>query len=203
MEDQTASTDGQEETTVPAWYDGLTDKQRRFVEEYCIDFNATRAAKTAGYSDKTAQEQGSRLLSNVMVRKAIDDYLDSLSMTSAEAIYRLTSMGRGSIAPFVEPYGRGLKFDFNTEEAKANMHLIKKITNGKDGMSFELHDPKDAIFKIMQLRGKVVSKHEHTGANGGPIKTDSKQQSTVYIVDTTEGHKVPAPDDDYSNPDAQ
>ncbi|GAB3783344.1 hypothetical protein GCM10028818_41170 [Spirosoma horti] len=30
-----------------------------------------------------------------------------------------------------------------------------------------------------------------------------KAARTIYIVDTTDGHKVPAPDDDYSNPDAQ
>jgi len=32
----------------------LTPKQKRFVEEYLIDLNATRAAKAAGYSEKTA-----------------------------------------------------------------------------------------------------------------------------------------------------
>lgn len=49
----------------------MTPKQQRFVEEYLIDLNATQAAIRAGYSAKTAQEQGSRLLSNVMVSEAI------------------------------------------------------------------------------------------------------------------------------------
>jgi phage terminase small subunit len=47
---------------------GLNDKQAAFVREYLVDFNATQAAIRAGYSPKTAQEQGSRLLSNVMVQ---------------------------------------------------------------------------------------------------------------------------------------
>ena len=51
----------------------LTSKQEVFVREYAIDKNATQAAIRAGYSEKTAQEQGSRLLSNVMVVKAIED----------------------------------------------------------------------------------------------------------------------------------
>lgn len=50
----------------------LTPKQQRFCEEYLIDLNATQAAIRAGYSEKTAQEQASRLLSNVMVQAAID-----------------------------------------------------------------------------------------------------------------------------------
>ena len=49
----------------------LTDRQQQFVDEYLIDLNATQAAIRAGYSVKTAQEQSSRLLSNVMVQKAI------------------------------------------------------------------------------------------------------------------------------------
>lgn len=52
--------------------DGLTAQQRRFVAEYLKDGNATQAAIRAGYSKKTAQEQSSRLLSNVMVAQAIE-----------------------------------------------------------------------------------------------------------------------------------
>lgn len=50
----------------------LTPKQERFVGEYLIDLNATQAATRAGYSAKTANEQGSRLLANVSVRSAIE-----------------------------------------------------------------------------------------------------------------------------------
>ena len=49
----------------------LTPKQRRFVDEYLIDLNATQAAIRAGYSEKTANEQGARLLVNVSILTAI------------------------------------------------------------------------------------------------------------------------------------
>jgi len=51
----------------------LNLKQQKFVEEYCLDQNATQAAIRAGYSAKTAQVQGSRLLSNVMVLRSVKD----------------------------------------------------------------------------------------------------------------------------------
>lgn len=51
--------------------DELTDKQRCFVQEYLVDLNATQAAIRAGYSEKTACEQGSRLLAHVKVSEAI------------------------------------------------------------------------------------------------------------------------------------
>lgn len=40
----------------------LTEKQKRFCDEYLIDLNATQAAIRAGYSARTANEQGARLL---------------------------------------------------------------------------------------------------------------------------------------------
>lgn len=49
----------------------LTNKQESFASEYPTDNNATQAAIRAGYSPHTAQEQGSRLLSKVMVQEAI------------------------------------------------------------------------------------------------------------------------------------
>jgi len=49
----------------------LTDKQKRFVEEYLVDLNATQAARRAGYSEKTARSQGQRLLTNVDIQKAL------------------------------------------------------------------------------------------------------------------------------------
>lgn len=51
--------------------DGLTDQQRLFVAEYLKDRNATQAAIRAGYSKKTANEQGARLLAKVSVAQAI------------------------------------------------------------------------------------------------------------------------------------
>jgi phage terminase small subunit len=49
----------------------LTPRQLRFVEEYLLDLNATAAARRAGYSPKTAEVQGSRLLRNVKVQSEI------------------------------------------------------------------------------------------------------------------------------------
>jgi hypothetical protein len=49
----------------------MTPKQRRFVDEYLLDLNATQAAIRAGYSAPTAEQQGPRLLGNVEVATAI------------------------------------------------------------------------------------------------------------------------------------
>ena len=50
---------------------GISPKQRLFVDEYLVDLNATKAAERAGYSDKSSQVTGSRLLANAMVQAEI------------------------------------------------------------------------------------------------------------------------------------
>ncbi len=50
----------------------LTAKQQVFVMEYLNDFNATRAAQAAGYSQRTAYSIGQRLLKNVEISQAIN-----------------------------------------------------------------------------------------------------------------------------------
>ena len=49
----------------------LTPRQREFVNQFLLDMSATQAALRAGYSPKTAKQQGSRLLSNVDVQSVL------------------------------------------------------------------------------------------------------------------------------------
>ena len=49
----------------------LNARQAAFVREYLVDGNATKAAVRAGYSERTAQEISSRLLSKAMIKEAI------------------------------------------------------------------------------------------------------------------------------------
>lgn len=71
----------------------LTDKQKRFVEEYLIDLNATQAAIRAGYSEQTAYSIGQRLLKKVEVQEAIQQAQNKRSertqITQDEVIRRL------------------------------------------------------------------------------------------------------------------
>ena len=60
----------------------MTDKQRRFADEYLIDCNATRAYKAAYPSvkkDETASVNASRLLSKAKVKEYIDKKLSEIS----------------------------------------------------------------------------------------------------------------------------
>lgn len=57
----------------------LTAKQQRFVDEYLVDLNATQAAMRAGYSEKTAEQQGYQLLQKTSVAAEIQAAKDRRS----------------------------------------------------------------------------------------------------------------------------
>lgn len=95
----------------------MTEKQQKFADEYIIDCNATRAYKAAYPNVKknnVAQVNGSRLLSNAMVRAYIEEKLaeisDQKTAKAQEVMEYLTSVMRGeseSSVVVVEGYGEG------------------------------------------------------------------------------------------------
>lgn len=77
----------------------LKDKHERFAREYVIDYNATQAAVRAGYSEKTAKQQGSRLLTNA-------DILARVRELQAETVKRLAISEDRIVEALWETYSR-------------------------------------------------------------------------------------------------
>lgn len=57
----------------------LTVKQIRFVQEYCVDWNATQAAIRAGYSEATAGAIGAENLTKPLIVAAIEERKEELA----------------------------------------------------------------------------------------------------------------------------
>lgn len=60
----------------------LTEKQKRFCEEYMIDLNATQAAIRAGYSENSAKEIGYECLT----KPHVQEYLSELKRQRSESL---------------------------------------------------------------------------------------------------------------------
>lgn len=77
----------------------MTDKQKRFCDEYLIDCNATQAAIRAGYSPKTAYSIGEENLKKPELKTYIDERLEQLHSEkiadAQEVLEYLTSVMRG------------------------------------------------------------------------------------------------------------
>lgn len=110
----------------------MTNKQKRFAEEYLVDCNATQAAIRAGYSEKTARQVGQRILSNVDIRTYIDEHLEEMKDASIadakEVMQYLTSVLRGesrSSELVVEGQGDGYSEAREVEKSPTEKDRLK------------------------------------------------------------------------------
>ncbi len=120
----------------------LNDRQRRFVAEYLVDLNATQAAIRAGYSPKTAKQQGSRLLTQADVQAAVElgqqkrevrtgitaDYvLSSLQEVAQRCLQRVPVMVRvdGQMVQATNEAGEGV-WEFDSAGANRALELLGK-----------------------------------------------------------------------------
>ena len=165
-----------------------TDKQKRFVEEYCVDFNATQAAIRAGYSEKTARQSASRNMADPDIQAAIEERLEALAMSAAEATKRLGDIARADMADFfvVDENANGERYarlDLARLMEEGPSHLVKKVKWTKHGPQIETYDAQAALKTILDAHGAFNHKreHEHSGTDGGPIQTE--QIVRVYLPD--------------------
>lgn len=104
--------------------DTLTARQRVFVEAYLDCLNATEAARRAGYAEP--RRQGSRLLTNVDIRTAVDDGLTRRAMSKYEVLGRLAEMGRSDMREFIKFHEETGEVWLDVSPDKP-LHLIKEI----------------------------------------------------------------------------
>lgn len=158
----------------------LTNKQKSFCEYYIQSWNATDAARKAGYkgNNNTLGVIGYENLRKPNIEAHIKERIDQLSMSTNEVLKRLTDWGRGSLEHFItkDDYSRAL--DVNSDQARLNIGLIKKIKQNETVVKakskkdeqvvnrtfeIEIHDPKDAVDKIARIRGMYNDKLEISG----------------------------------------
>ncbi len=126
----------------------MTKKQKRFVEEYLIDLNATQAAIRAGYNKKTAYSQGQRMLKNVEVKSYIDKQLEQIhnqkTADAQEVLEYLTAVMRGEhTEQTLQLVGEGVQritdIDVSAKERLKAAELIgKRYGMFKDNVNVEL-----------------------------------------------------------------
>lgn len=122
----------------------LTDKQMVFAMEYVKDKNGTQAAIRAGYSAKTAQAQASRLLTNVMIRSYIDEFMQQAAKETQTDVNWVRQRLKEEAMDFSE---------FSSHAARIRaIELIAKL-NG----DFE-KDNKQKLDPLAQLLGELNGK---------------------------------------------
>jgi phage terminase small subunit len=118
----------------------MTNRQKVFIEEYLKCFNATEAARRAGYADNAnLHTNAAKLLQNTTIAGMIAARLSGLQMDTDEALTILAAIGRGDIGEFMNITADDFTFDFEKASKRGLTRLIKEVerrkttTKTKDG----------------------------------------------------------------------
>lgn len=135
----------------------LTDKQQRFVDEYLIDLNATQAAIRAGYSAKTADQQGSRMLANVKVKQAVAEKQAQRSKRTGvnqdRVVLELAKVAFAKMTDIVDSKGK-IKEDASPDDLACIESIKYKESDNEYGGSVEREVKIASKLKALELLGK-------------------------------------------------
>ncbi len=159
----------------------LTEQQKRFVQElFKHNHNAKQAAIAAGYSEKTAEVQASRLLRNVKVLEYREELLKGLNKSTIATIEEV-----------LEYYTRVMR----RQESESVVVTIKEkktgwTTNKETGKREKVTVEKEEA-KVVEIPTRVSDANkaaEMLGKNYGiwteKVKVD--EQQTIYFVEDLE-----------------
>jgi hypothetical protein len=121
----------------------LTDKQERFAQAYILHRNATEAAKTAGYSARSAYNQGYRMLKNDEIVERIAD-LENELVTNIDVIDEIENQ-----YTFAKANG-------HTNSAIKALELLSRIRGAKSNKDTDVSEEslEVAIVESLQVLGK-------------------------------------------------
>ena len=129
----------------------LTEKQQRFVDEYLIDLNATQAAIRAGYSVKTANEQGSQNLAKLSIQQAIAEQMAGINQD--RVVLELAKIALVKMTDIVDSQGR-IKSDASPDDLACIESVKYKESESDTGSSVEREVKIASKLKALELLGK-------------------------------------------------
>lgn len=153
----------------------LTNKQQAFINEYLLDFNATRAAQRAGYSgdDNTLAATGSRLIRVDKIDEAIRTRLRESAMAADEVLMRLAENARADLGAWLTDDG---DVDLAAMKQDGKTRLLRKVKRTRRSgetesgatweettVEIELHDQQAALVHLGKHHGLFTEQTQHSG----------------------------------------
>jgi phage terminase small subunit len=158
----------------------LTDKEKAFCHEYIIDWNGTRAAKDAGYSEKSARQIATVTLSKAYIQQYIDFIKDDIAKEAKISKLALISeLKKIALSDISEIYLDWFKMEDFNKLKKSNPEILSCIqeintkvqkvkVEGEETpieveyVKIKMYDKRGAIMDIMKSMGwdKVEDKAE-------------------------------------------
>lgn len=179
---------------------GLTDKQKRFCDEYLIDLNATQAAIRAGYSEKNADKIGSELLGKTRVSEYIQqrkkERVERTEITQDFVLRELLAIASANTTDYakvvekvgVDKDGKTVFYrtveptltEDLTEDQKKALAVIKE---GRNGLEVRPHDKVRALELLGKHLGMWTEKLEVKEKKADPFDELTVEELRQLIAD--------------------
>ena len=151
----------------------MTEKQKRFIEEYLIDLNATQAAIRAGYSPDTAKSIGSENLTKpdikAQIARAMAERSRRTGVNADRVVMELAKIAFVNANDVIDPKTATIKEGALPEDTAA-IQSVKVKTFGEDGLEREIKMA-DKL-KALELLGKHLGMFRDKLEVSGTLETE-------------------------------
>lgn len=136
----------------------MTEKQKRFVEEYLVDLNATQAAIRAGYSARSANKIAAENMAKPGIRARIDTAMAELSkrtgVNQERVIRELAKVAFANSADVIDFETAELLPQAAAEDTAAVASVKVKTIPSAEGKGVEREIRMADKLKALELLGK-------------------------------------------------
>ncbi len=163
----------------------LTRKEQIFCKEYIIDFNGTRSAKKAGYSEKSAYAIASENLRKLDIQDEINKQINKrkqrLQVSQDRLIAELKKIAYSDISDFYEISPDGIVLKDLDKIDTSVIKEVQEVTNSSEksfnkNIKLKLEDK----LKALELLGK------HIGAFTDKIDLTTKERKIITFKEYAE-----------------
>lgn len=141
----------------------LNPKQKRFAQEYIVDFNATDAAKRAGYSERTAGSQAHDLLKKPEILTAIHAAMQKrdkrVEISQDRILLELSRIAFGDLRDILTWNGRIITLTDSKELSADSAAALAEVAETAAGaLKVKRHDKVKALELLMRHKGMLNDK---------------------------------------------
>ncbi|NFA43984.1 terminase small subunit [Clostridium botulinum] len=185
----------------------LSERHKRFCDEYLIDLNVTQAAIRAGYTPKYANKKVYALLDKPEIKEYLDKRMNArekrTEITQDKVLSELAAIAFSNASDFfkvidkkitvngneiLDTYGKPKTYKdvefINTDNlSDDNKKVISSIKQGANGLEIKLNDKIKALELVGRHLGMFKDKVEINGNVNNPFEGLTTEQLLKMVAD--------------------
>ena len=158
----------------------LNQKQKAFISAYLDCWNASEAARLAGYSEKTAGSIGSELLKKPEIAAELERHITERQIKPAEVLERLGAQARSNIGDFFRLSQRWTTSPLPTDEI-----IDERMGQDPNGNPIREYLTQRVVLDVSVLKdpekGRLVRKFTDSARSGLSIEMYDAQAAQIAL----------------------